>query len=249
MISHPFIILRYCQVSGKCFTCHAIYERLEVFGSERDLEAIRYLCGVHKLFIEKQRLAYMMRRQRAQEHPELFMSVIIDGMSQDHCILPYYAGKAQSSKTVLKQKISGAKQHGFFKTFYRTTPITDTGSNLACEVLMLEIEQRMDYCIANDLAFPKHLSIQIDGGPENTSKVFYALCEHLVRIGVFDQIEVSRLPVGHTHEDIDALFGVIWRACQQKTIISPQAWETIVLSAFEQEYADKSFTRETMDSR
>lgn len=74
--------------------------------------------------------------------------------------------------------------------------------------------------------------MQIDGGAENTSHIFYALCEHLVRAGVFDCIEVARLPVGHTHEDIDALFGVLWRAAQGKTLITPQAWKKMAISAF-----------------
>ncbi len=50
--------------------------------------------------------------------------------------------------------------------------------------------------------------------------------------GVFDHIEVARLPVGHTHEDIDALFGVLWRAAQGKTIITPQEWEEMARATF-----------------
>ena len=46
-----------------------------------------------------------------------------------------------------------------------------------------------------------------------------------MREGVFDRIEVARLPVGHTHEDIDAMFGVLWRAAQGKTLISPEDWK------------------------
>lgn len=92
----------------------------------------------------------------------------------------------------------------------------------------------MDHCIANDLPFPRHLFLQIDGGPENTSKTFYALCEYLVRRGVFDRIEAARLPVGHTHEDIDAMFGVLWKAAQGKTIVSPQQWKKMAIAAFTQ---------------
>jgi ferredoxin-fold anticodon binding domain-containing protein len=91
---------------------------------------------------------------------------------------------------------------------------------LACEVLLHEIERRIDYCLEQGKPFPRKLYLQIDGGPENTHKVFYALCEDLVRQGVFDSIEAARLPVGHTHEDIDAMFGVLWRAAQGKTIVT-----------------------------
>lgn len=227
-------ISAFCHVSGKCYSCHSLYERQEVFTCEADLVDIRKLATIHKILIEMQRGAYMRNRQLAQERPDLYMSLIIDGMSQDHCILPYYAGVHKETGTEVKQKIIGAKQHGISRTFYRFFPHVKSGANLACEVLLHEIERRMEYCIANDIPFARILFLQIDGGPENTSKTFYALCEYLVRIGVFDKIEAARLPVGHTHEDIDAMFGVLWRAAQGKTIITPQQWKSMALSAFNQ---------------
>lgn len=223
-------ISKFCQVSGKCYTCHSIYERQEVFKTSAELGDIRKLATYHKLLIEMQRYAYLKNRQLAQEQPDLYMSLIIDGMAQDHCQLPWLANKAQDG--VLKQKIFGAKQHGIARSFYRTYPHVRSGANLACEVILLEIERRMDYCLKNDKPFPKVFFLQTDGGCENTSKTVHALCESLVSNGVFDKIELARLPVGHTHEDIDALFGVLWRAMQGKTIISPQHWETIAKSAF-----------------
>ena len=57
---------------------HALYERQEIITCEADLKAIRELVTRHK------------NRLIAQERPDLFMSLIIDGMSQDHCCLPYY---------------------------------------------------------------------------------------------------------------------------------------------------------------
>jgi hypothetical protein len=41
------------------------------------------------------------------------------------------------------------------------------------------------------------------------------------------------LLVIHT-KDIDAMFGVLWRAAQGKTIVTPQQWKEMALSAFEQ---------------
>lgn len=58
------------------------------------------------------------------------------------------------------------------------------------------------------------------------------MCEQLVRDNIFDRIEVTRLPVGHTHEDIDALFAVLWRCAQDKTILIPEEWKHMSLSAF-----------------
>lgn len=226
-------ISRYCQVSGKCFSCHALYLRQEIFSCEADLITIRKLATIHKILIEMQRGAYMENRQQSQERPDLAMSCIIDGMAQDHCILPSLAGEDTPS-CMIKQKIVGAKQHGIGRSFYRLFPHIKSGANVACEVLLHEIERRLDHCLLHDVPFPRILYLQLDGGPENTSKSMYALTEHLVRSGVFDRIELARLPVGHTHEDIDAMFGVLWRAAQGKTIITPQQWKDMALSAFNQ---------------
>ena len=68
-----------------------------------------------------ERETYVKKRQLAQENPELYMSLIIDGMSQDHCILPYFGNK-KTANVMVKQKIIGAKQHGFARSFYRTYP-------------------------------------------------------------------------------------------------------------------------------
>jgi hypothetical protein len=151
-------ISQHCHVDGKCFGCHAIYQRQEVFTCEEDLKKIRQLSIIHKILIEMQRGAYISNRNLAQEFKDLYMSVIIDGMSQNHCVLPYFAGKNTESGTIMKQKIIGSKQHGFSRTFYRFYPHIKSGTNMACEVLLHEIERRMDYCIENDQLFPRFLS-------------------------------------------------------------------------------------------
>jgi hypothetical protein len=87
-------ITKYCQVSGKCFSCHSLYERQEVFRCANDLESIKTLSVIHKILIEMQRAAYMSNRQKAETNPDLYMSLIVDGMAQDHCKLPFYASKS-----------------------------------------------------------------------------------------------------------------------------------------------------------
>ena len=54
------------------------------------------------------------------------------------------------------------------------------------------------------------LFYQIDGGSENTNKYFIAICELLLSLRIIKtKIVLTRLPVGHTHEDIDQLFAVV----------------------------------------
>ena len=50
----------------------------------------------------------------------------------------------------------------------------------------------------------------MDGGSENTARAVFMTIEHLVSRCFCPLIVLSRLPVGHTHEDIDSRFGKIW---------------------------------------
>jgi hypothetical protein len=72
-------ISNYCQVSGKCFTCAAIIERQEFFRSEDELIKTRELTHLHKILIQMQRESYQNVRKLAMDHPDLYMSLIIDG--------------------------------------------------------------------------------------------------------------------------------------------------------------------------
>ena len=46
---------------------------------------------------------------------------------------------------------------------------------------------------------------------DNKNNTVFAFLSWPVQSGNFNKVTVSFLPVGHTHEDIDALFGVIVR--------------------------------------
>ena len=54
---------------------------------------------------------------------------------------------------------------------------------------------------------PPYLYLQLDSAGDNKSKTMARTMEFLVKQGIFLKIKVCFLPVGHTHEDIDAGFG------------------------------------------
>lgn len=54
---------------------------------------------------------------------------------------------------------------------------------------------------------PDTLYVQLDNTcKQNKSRFLMAYLGELVRVGVFSEVYVSFLPVGHTHEDIDQMF-------------------------------------------
>jgi hypothetical protein len=68
---------------------------------------------------------------------------------------------------------------------------------------------------------PDTLYHQIDGGSENVNKTTLAICELMIATKMVRKIVLTRLPPGHTHEDIDARFGVLWRSMYSQHINTP----------------------------
>jgi len=224
-------IKKYLSVSGKCLLCSYFNEQMLLCQCMKDFEELQVYKEQHRMHIKSERLVYYHNRRLGEDLPGIYMSLIVDGMQQSHSKIPYLANAAQFADAV-QQHIQGAKQHGFAKTFYRTFPHVKNGGNLAMTCILDEIISRAEHCHEHALDFPTVLLLQVDGGPENTSKAFFAFLELLLRLNIFDEIYVNRLPVGHTHEDIDSLFGILWNHLKFEPIYTPQHYEVLLLRAF-----------------
>lgn len=147
-------------------------------------------------------------------------------MAQSHCQLPWLANLNNFGNT-LPQHIQGVVVHGRNTMLYRTFHTVGGGANLQIHTLLLTLEMvyKKDgkttilqvyglLCILNDAPvgrLPDTVYVQIDGGSENTAKAVLFMCELLVVKRLIKHLVVSRLIVGHTHCDIDAVFGTIWK--------------------------------------
>lgn len=72
---------------------------------------------------------------------------------------------------------------------------------------------------------------QIDGGSENANKYMLAVCELLVLKRLCKRVVLTRLPPGHTHEDIDALFAKIWKAIRGDAVLTPEQYKKMIEEA------------------
>ena len=61
-----------------------------------------------------------------------------------------------------------------------------------------------------------------------------AICELLVAKRLTKKLILTRLPKGHTHEDIDAVFGKIWKFLAGLAILTPQAYRRALENASKQ---------------
>jgi hypothetical protein len=217
-------IRKYKSSCGHCNLCSILSEKRRKFRDKKGRQEITNLFSLHRLSTMGERRTYYDRRMAAQLNPSMFLSTIADGMQQNHCMLPWFGNNKQPPKHV-KQHLQGVYMHGDNMTIYRTYANVGGGANLAIHTWLLSLE---DYSRRNNHKLPRVLYHQIDGGPENANVEFLAVCSLLVACGIFDKIVLTRLPVGHTHEDIDALFALIWKRLRDEHIYTPSEFAKMV---------------------
>lgn len=177
------------------------------------------------LFRYKKRVAF------AKANKDRVMSIIIDGMDQNHCNLPHL-GNQSSFENPLKQHITGVKNHSRNTlSVYRTFGTVMKGANLTIHCILSELEQWR----RNKGSYPEELYIQVDGGSENANRYVLGLCELLVARNLVRLVLYTRLPTGHTHEDIDGCFGVIWSHFRKHPCLTLEAYERVLHKCFKNE--------------
>ncbi|XP_070536890.1 uncharacterized protein [Ptychodera flava] len=155
---------------------------------------------------QKEREAYYQRRTDAEKNPDEILSIIIDGMDQKKGDLPHFKGYADPKgigQYKLKTHFTGALCHAN-KKMYTLVDLCqychDTNLTLTCLLHTLHKESK-------DGKLPAKLYVQLDNCVrENKNKFFIGFMAYLVKRKYLQEIMMSFLMVGHTHEDIDQRF-------------------------------------------
>ena len=249
--SFPKVLVReYKAVTGKCRDCAELSMLRSSFrDSKRRLETTR-LHAFHRMTYMGERRSYYQRQTDALDNPSAFCSIITDGMAQSHTMLPWEKNLNSNSHTI-EQHLQGVIQHGQWTNIYRffifvqpailcsscrTFGNIGGGSNLAIHVILLDLLDRYK----RDGFLPSTLYLRGDGGSENNNKTLLGICELMVIRGLIKTVYFERLPVGHTHEDIDGVFSRIWTKMRDVGVITPQDYRRMVMGALKPKSKDDS---------
>ena len=226
----PLIKLpEYTSVHSKCVTCSLHDVIGEECTSKEQRAELRDLRKFHASLYRKQRFWYHRMREKAQREPENYLSCIGDGMAQVHNAIPSYSRSGTPTVPMtFDTHFQGMITHGKRFTIFRTFGNVGKGTNVAVHAWLrhLEIEYKKNGRL------PDTLCLQIDGGGENANEIFPGMAELLVHWGLTKRVILTRLPVGHTHEDIDGKFGVIWNHNKMWNILTPQRQAFLTKVAF-----------------
>ena len=190
-------IRKHKGVTGKFQSCSLMIGLRYCCTDPKRRQLLVELHALHRSMFMHERLCYYDRIQNALSHPESCMSCISDGMAQQHCILPHMAGIDRFGSS-LSQHLQGVLEHGQLLTIYRTFHTIGNGANMQIFVLLSQLEQ------------------------------WYKKrgCELLVHMDIgIKRIVYTRIPVGHTSEDIDSKFAKIWVGLRCATVRTPQEYK------------------------
>jgi hypothetical protein len=204
---------------AKCDDC--VYYRTAISNvmlrDEKQRQELRAEFADHLQLVKREREYYHSKRREAVEHPDRVLSLILDGADQGSYGLPYFPEITKTTSSAFKQRyhLIGVLAHGIGAWVYTMSDKWRADSNLTIEVLqrvLTSIEEKRG-------KLPRKLYLQMDNCVrENKNRYVLGYLSWLVLRGVFDEIELSFLPVGHTHEDIDQLFSRIAIAMRTRNI-------------------------------
>lgn len=245
---------KYVNVPGKCDTCFEINARRSAAKSGVVREALKDCHAMHRagfFMPERLRLAFyclcsdcvlfifnllcvlFIRYQekvcRAMDNPGKVMSLILDGMDQAHSRVPHMAN-ISSFGHPLRQHVQGVLVHGEGVTFYRTFNNVAKGADLTTFCFLDVLEKWFD----KYKSFPEEIYFQIDGGSENANQYVLGICELLIAKRMVRKIVLARLPKGHTHADIDAIFAHLWTWLRSRSVLTVSEFKDHVEEHFKE---------------
>lgn len=193
-----------------CTTCEDILSEMrENHDNETALGTLRDARMDHLGTMEEERRGYAFRRDLAARYPRKYCSIILDGADQKSYGLPHFEYKTKSDKGhKIKVKCIGALEHTKQKslTLYMMTEEFESGANHVLEAAHRVLNTKK----SESGTLPETLFIQADNCTrENKNRYFMSYFQMLVARGVFLEVQVSFLPIGHTHEDIDQAFSSV----------------------------------------
>ena len=163
------------------------------------------------------------------------LCIIIDAMGMASFKVPRHlpGSKVLSDASRPQLHVIGVIAHGFHKAGYLFDPTIPKDANVFIEIIMITISRTKQHCRDKGLDFPARIIIVADNAGDNKNTWTFTMNAALAGSGLARMSSHVSLRTGHSHEDIDAMFGY-WANClvNQPTLETPSDFKDALLKQF-----------------
>ena len=212
--SLPVIIFQSYNTHPKCNVCAKISDLRKRAKNETEANYVDSRMREHMVEMRRKYLKFSSRIELAVRYPEDYLHLIIDDMDQAKIQSPYYCQNTKDLSNLLKLKnhLTGVLLHNgklvndkHLSVFVNNDQFSQ-GANKTVTIVfsvLLKFQRQLG-------RLPRKLLVQSDNCSKDLKNqyvlAFYYL---LVELNVFEEVLVSHMPPGHTHNQLDFCFGLI----------------------------------------
>ena len=234
------------QNFSKCDTCAYVDSFLELGSGtvEAQERAERYKKEKQKHldYIEGARRRLQGRAEYARNNPTKVLFINTDAMDQRKTAVPTVVRPAKEDDIGLAMpvRLMGSIVYGHFFYGLWCIPQWSSSSNITLTAITRAIEYVQErnaqdpQWASSKTHLPPKLQLQLDNtAKDNKNHFLLGYCALLLAEGLFEEVEVFFLPVGHTHNEVDQAFSLISKAVAREGAFSVEdlkqtanrAWE------------------------
>ena len=211
---HRYLRFRKCSEHSQCQTCFDLQQLMHQGRASltEKLNAANALRVHHQQQYLDRCISWSLR-WFSRRHQGV-LCIIIDSPDKTKFAWPRwsFSRTPKSLDPLIRPRIAitGAMAHGFCTNLFYADENQPHGANNFLECLMRTLVQVQQMCKERNMEFPAHLVIQSDNTVAQAKNHVTCMCLGvLVSKGFFKTITLNFMMVGHTHEDIDQLFGLL----------------------------------------